>query len=76
MENAELDKLRLDYTAAVDRWMQDHPRVPVLDDDGTFLAAFQSAGCYLVDLCAEPVDRLDRISLSAACQAGEGAGSP
>ena len=40
-------------------------------EDETFLAAFQSAGCYLVDLCPEPVDRLDRVSRRAACQASE-----
>jgi hypothetical protein len=29
-------------------------------DDENFLAVFQQRGCYLTDLCPEPVDRLDR----------------
>ncbi len=40
------------------------------DDD--FLAVFQSWGCYLIDLCPEPVDRLAPQARRAACQAGEG----
>ena len=36
-----------------------------------FLTAFQAWGCYLVDLCAEPVDRLDIKSRRAVCRAGE-----
>ena len=36
-----------------------------------FLPTFQAWGCYLVDLCAEPVDRLDTKSRRAACRAGE-----
>jgi hypothetical protein len=39
--------------------------------DDNFLAAFQAAGCYLVDLCAEPVDRLEAKARRAACVAGE-----
>src|SRR6202041_2824409 len=27
--------------------------------DEDFLAAFQALGCYLIDLCPDPVDRLD-----------------
>ena len=42
-------------------------------DGGNFLAKFQGAGCYLVDLCAEPVDRLALRERRAACQASEGA---
>jgi hypothetical protein len=36
-----------------------------------FLEAFQSLGCYLVDLCAEPVDRMDARSRKRICAAGE-----
>ena len=39
--------------------------------DESFLAHFQSSGCYFVDLCAEPVDRLDTESRRAECRAGE-----
>jgi hypothetical protein len=39
--------------------------------DENFLAAFQASGCYLVDLCADPVDRLDPKSRGAARVAGE-----
>jgi hypothetical protein len=31
-------------------------------DDENFLAVFQALGCYLTDLCAEPVDTLDSQS--------------
>jgi hypothetical protein len=36
-----------------------------------FLTAFQASGCYLVDLCADPVDRLDAKARRTACAAGE-----
>jgi hypothetical protein len=39
--------------------------------DENFLTAFQAWGYYLVDLCAEPVDRLDAKSRKAACRAAE-----
>ncbi len=39
--------------------------------DENFLAAFQASGCYLVDLCADPVDRLKAKARRAACVAGE-----
>jgi len=39
--------------------------------DATFLRTFQSSGHYLVDLCAEPVDRLDAKSRRAECRRGE-----
>lgn len=39
--------------------------------DEQFLGRFQSAGCYLIDVCAEPVDRLDGPSRRASCLAGE-----
>jgi len=40
-------------------------------DGVSFLSVFGGAGCYLVDLCADPVDRLDNASRRAACVAGE-----
>ncbi len=39
--------------------------------DATFLAAFQAAGCYLIDLCPRPVDHLDSKSRREACRASE-----
>lgn len=39
--------------------------------DTNFLATFQASGCYLVDLCPEPVDDLDPRSRRAACRASE-----
>jgi hypothetical protein len=39
---------------------------PTLGDDN-FLAAFQDAGCYLIDLCRTPVDHLDRKSRERMC---------
>jgi hypothetical protein len=43
---------------------------PCLTDEN-FLAAFQQAGCYLIDACPHPVDRLDPRSRRAACLASE-----
>ncbi|MEQ1907761.1 MAG: hypothetical protein ABMA15_03015 [Vicinamibacterales bacterium] len=40
-------------------------------DRTNFLSLFAAAGCYLVDLCPEPVDRLDAAPRRAACRAGE-----
>jgi hypothetical protein len=37
----------------------------------TFLDMFQTSGCYLIDLCAGPVDHLDASSRRAACLVGE-----
>jgi hypothetical protein len=39
--------------------------------DENFLSVFQASGCYLIDLCLEPVDRLDAKSRRLACQEGE-----
>jgi hypothetical protein len=36
-----------------------------------FLNSFRSLGCYLVDLCGEPVDRLGRKARRNACVKGE-----
>ena len=39
--------------------------------DETFLANFQLAGCYFVDLCPDPVDQLDARSRRDAHRAAE-----
>lgn len=36
-----------------------------------FLASFRDLGCYLVDLCATPVDRLSKASRKKAHHSGE-----
>jgi hypothetical protein len=36
-----------------------------------FLDSFCSLGCYLVDLCGEPVDSMSRVGRRYACRAGE-----
>jgi hypothetical protein len=36
-----------------------------------FLNSFRSLGCYLVDLCGEPVDKMTRHARQCACRAGE-----
>lgn len=41
-------------------------------DDADFLDAFKAMGCYLVDACPYPVDRLHRHQRMAACAEGEG----
>ena len=40
-------------------------------NEQTFLSLFQSAGCYLIDLCPDPVDRLDPQSRRATCRNSE-----
>lgn len=39
--------------------------------DEDFLRRFQSLGCYLVDLCGRPVDRLQEKVRRSVCVAGE-----
>ncbi|WP_347262168.1 uracil-DNA glycosylase family protein [Rudaea sp.] len=39
-------------------------------DEVDFLAAFQTLGCYLIDLCNRPVDNLDAGARAAARSAG------
>ena len=36
-----------------------------------FLESFKTLGCYLIDLCRRPVDRLDRNARQRVCLAGE-----
>jgi hypothetical protein len=43
---------------------------PVLESK-KFLDIFCSSGCYLVDLCGEPVDKMNSGARQAACRAGE-----
>jgi hypothetical protein len=47
-----------------------HAVYPSLDDEN-FLALFQSSGCYLVDLCPDPVDDLNPKSRREICRASE-----
>jgi hypothetical protein len=44
--------------------------IPALHD-ADFLESFRSLGCYLVDLCARPVDRLGAKRRRQACIDGE-----
>ena len=44
--------------------------LPGLPEDG-FLDLFRNLGCYLVDLCGDPVDRLSAERRKRACREGE-----
>lgn len=37
-----------------------------------FLSRFQASGCYLIDLCSDPVDHLEPKPRRTACLSGEG----
>jgi hypothetical protein len=39
--------------------------------DENFLTRFRSAGCYLVDACGMPVDRMEPVARRTACLEGE-----
>src|SRR5262249_21989494 len=39
--------------------------------DGNFLESFRALGCYLVDLCGTPVDRMTRNKREKVCLTGE-----
>ena len=43
---------------------------PLLED-AEFLESFRDLGCYLVDLCGMPVDRMTAVERRSACVAGE-----
>ena len=43
---------------------------PAITDE-TFLAVFQGLGCYLIDACPQPVDRLSAQARREACRASE-----
>ncbi len=45
--------------------------VPPAMGDAEFLAAFAGAGCYLIDACSDPVDRLEPQARRSALAAGE-----
>lgn len=53
------------YRAMRDAFRSIHPHIT----DENFLTEFQRLGCYLIDLCATPVDKLDPASRRAACAA-------
>src|SRR5215475_15116259 len=57
------------YRAIRDTFEAALPSLPSADDD--FLEAFRALGCYLVDLCGTPVDRMDRRLRRRVCAAGE-----
>src|SRR5215472_17823452 len=57
------------YRAIRDTFMAAFPLLR--SSNGKFLDAFRRMGCYLVDLCGKPVDRMDRTSRRSACEAGE-----
>lgn len=42
-----------------------------LSSNSEFLNYFRYLGCYLVDLCDQPVDRMTRKARECACRAGE-----
>jgi len=57
------------YRAIRDTFMAAFPSLR--SSNGKFLDAFRGMGCYLVDLCGKPVDRMDRSSRRCVCEAGE-----
>jgi hypothetical protein len=54
------------------RAMRDAFRIvdPSINDE-TFLEVFRASGCYLIDLCRKPVDKMDSKSRRAACRTQE-----
>jgi hypothetical protein len=57
------------YRALRQAFLAALPREPARD----FLLTFRARGCYLVDLCGEPVDDLDAEARAALRRAGEAA---
>ena len=57
------------YRAIRDTFEAALPSLRSADDD--FLEAFRALGCYLVDLCGTPVDRMHRRLRRHICAAGE-----
>ena len=55
------------YRALRDTFIATFPDI----QEEQFLPVFRDSGCYLVDLCSEPVDRMSRSDRSSACRAGE-----
>jgi hypothetical protein len=55
------------YRAVRDTFVAAFPALREQD----FLQSFRSLGCYLVDLCAEPVDQMTRTARQQVCRSGE-----
>jgi hypothetical protein len=55
------------YRALRDTFVTAFPSLPIDE----FLEEFRALGCYLVDLCGEPVDHLARSARMSICCAGE-----
>ena len=57
------------YRAIRDTFVAAIPSLKSSKDE--FLESFRALGCYLVDLCGKPVDRMAARSRQCICQAGE-----
>ena len=55
------------YRAIRDAFVDACPHIA----EGNFLKSFQELGCYLVDLCGKPVDRMSSVQRRRACRDGE-----
>jgi hypothetical protein len=55
------------YRAIRDTFLIAFPLLP----NKEFLDSFRSLGCYLVDLCGEPVDKMQPVARRSTCRAGE-----
>lgn len=55
------------YRAVRETFLKAFPKLEKTD----FLDSFRSLGCYLVDLCREPVDKMDPHRRRFVCQLGE-----
>jgi hypothetical protein len=55
------------YRAVRDTFLTALPALP--EDD--FLSSFRALSCYLVDLCGEPVDQMDRGTRLGICRTSE-----
>jgi hypothetical protein len=55
------------YRAIRDAFAHAYPNM----GEENFLKSFQELGCYLVDLCGKPVDRMERDQRKRACAEGE-----
>jgi hypothetical protein len=55
------------YRAVRDTFVTAFPSL----QESEFLDSFRSLGCYLVDLCSQPVDHMNRNAREYACHTGE-----
>ena len=55
------------YRAVRDTFISALPNL----EKARFLESFRALGCYLVDLCGQPVDHMDRKERQRVCLAGE-----